>query len=258
MRLWIEAQSMPIIALVVFGLSYLGAAVIFVLVTIAARQSWGREFKHIPAAALMPLAVLLAVLLGFLASRVWANQERANGYIGQEASALHEVLLVTPAFPTEMRTRLHAAVEAHIKAIETEEWPAMATGEPIMGRSPAVLTEAAVMVLEFNPTRAGEQLAQQRALAAIEEATEARRNRIMMSSVLIEGVQWGVIILLMALIMATIAMTNLDNPRAGAIAMLIVASASAGSLILLLAYDQPLNGGGFSVKPALLREVLVN
>jgi len=57
LRLWIEAQSTPIIALVVFGLSYLGTALIFVLVTSAAPHGWARDFKFIPAVALTPLVI---------------------------------------------------------------------------------------------------------------------------------------------------------------------------------------------------------
>ena len=47
LRLWIEAQSTPVIALVVFGLSYLVAAAIFALVAIAAPQGWACDFKYI-------------------------------------------------------------------------------------------------------------------------------------------------------------------------------------------------------------------
>ena len=117
MRLWLEAQSIPVIALVVFGLSYLTAATAFLLARVAARLGWAHDFKHIPAMTLMPLAVLLAVLLGFLASRVWANHEHAENYVAQEASALHEIVLMAPALPPDVQTRLHAAVRAHIKAM---------------------------------------------------------------------------------------------------------------------------------------------
>jgi hypothetical protein len=49
-------------------------------------------------------------------------------------------------------------------------------------------------------------------------------------------------------------MGNVESPRASAIAMFI-ATASAASLVLLLAYDQPLNAGGFFVQPTLLQDV---
>ena len=166
MRLWLEAQSISVIALIVFGLSYLTATTAFVLARVAARLGWARDFKDIPAMTLMPLAVLLAVLFGFLASRVWANHEHAENYVAQEASALHEIVLMAPAFPADVQTRLHAAVRAHIKAMAEEEWPAMARGEKDVGQTPRVLTEATAMVLDLNPIRPGEQLAQQRVVAA--------------------------------------------------------------------------------------------
>ena len=150
LRLWIEAQSTPIIALVVFGLSYLGTALIFVLVTSAAPHGWARDFKLVPAVALTPLAILLAVLLGFLASRVWANFDR------QEADALHQTLLMAQALPPNIQTRLRNAIGAHVKAVEEEEWPAMARQQQAnLTRPPGVLTEAIVMLLEFTTTRTG-------------------------------------------------------------------------------------------------------
>jgi hypothetical protein len=139
-----------------------------------------------------------------------------------------------------------------------EEWPAMARGEKYMGRTPRVMAEATAMVLDLNPLRPGEQLAQQRVVAALDEALDARRNRIMLSGELIDGVQWSVILVLMILILATVAMGNVESPRASAIAMLIVATASAASLVLLLAYDQPLNAGGFFVQPTLLRDIFAD
>jgi hypothetical protein len=114
------------------------------------------------------------------------------------------------------------------------------------------------MVLDLNPIRPGEQLAQQRVVAALDQALDARRNRIMLSGELIDGVQWGVILVLMILILTTVAMGNVESPGASAIAMFIVATASAASLVLLLAYDQPLNAGGFFVQPTLLRDVFTD
>jgi hypothetical protein len=145
LRLWIEAQSTPIIALVIFGLSYLGTALIFVLVTSAAPHGWARDFKFIPAVTLTPLVILLAVLLGFLASRVWANFDRAEGYVGQEAEALHQTLLIAQALPPNIQPRLRNAISAHVKAVEEEEWPAMARQQQAnLARSPGTLTEAIV------------------------------------------------------------------------------------------------------------------
>jgi ABC-type multidrug transport system fused ATPase/permease subunit len=259
LRLWIEAQSTPIIALVVFGLSYLGTALIFVLVTSAAPYGWARDFKFVPAVALTPLAILLAVLLGFLASRVWTNFDHAEGYVRQEADALHQTLLMAQALPPTIQTRLRNAISAHVKAVEEEEWPAMARQQQAnLARSPGVLTEAIVMLLEFSSTRTGEQVAQERAVAALEQALEARRSRIMLSGVLIDWLQWWVVVLLIVLVLVMIAMSHIDNRGVCALSLFFVATALAASLLLLMAYDQPFNAGGFFLRPTLLKEIVAN
>ena len=172
LRLWIEAQPTPVIALIAFGLTYLVAAIMFALAAIAAQRGWARDFKHIPPFTLVPLAV--------------------------------------------------------------------------------------AMILDASPSRSGEQLARARVLAGLEAAIEDRRNSIMLSDVLIDWVQWLVIVLLLVLVLATIAMGSVDNPRAGAVALFLVASASGMSLFLLLAYDLPFNGGGFFLEPTLLRQVIAD
>src|SRR5215470_15925050 len=207
-----------------FGLSYLGTALIFVLVTSAAPHGWARDFKFIPAVTLTPLVILLAVLLGFLASRVWANFDHAEGYVRQEADALHQTLLMAQALPPNIQTRLRNAIGAHVKAVEEEEWPAMARQQQAnLARSPGVLTEAIVMLLEFTSTRTGEQVAQERAVAALEQALEARRNRIMLSGVLIDWLQWWVVVLLIVLVLVMIAMSHIDNRGVCALSLFFVA-----------------------------------
>jgi len=114
------------------------------------------------------------------------------------------------------------------------------------------------MLLEFTATRTGEQVAQERAVAALGQALEARRNRIMLSGVLIDWLQWWVVVLLVVLVLVMIAMSHIDNRGVCALSLFFVATALAASLLLLMAYDQPFNGGGFFLRPTLLREIVAN
>ena len=152
---------------------------------------------------------------------------------------------------------MQGAVAAHIKSVEEDEWPAMARRDAIQAHSPRALIGAIAAILAFTPERAGEQLAQNRALAALETALEARRNRIMLSGVTLDRTQWWVIMGLFCLVIATVAMVHADSPFSNAIALFLVASAAATSFVLLLAYDHPLNAlGGAFVKPTLLRDIV--
>ena len=118
------------------------------------------------------------------------------------------------------------------------------------------LAEAMAALLSFTPVHPSQQLAQKRALVAIEQALEARRGRIRLSQSEIAPIQWAVIIVLAVLIMVTIAMIHIDNQLARAIALFIFSTAIAICLVLLVVYDRPFGAGGSTVSPTLLRHIV--
>jgi hypothetical protein len=261
LRLWIEAQSTPIIALVVFGLSYLGTALIFVLVTSAAPHGWARDFKFIPAVALTPLVILLAVLLGFLASRVWANFDHAEGYVRQKADALHQTLLMAQALPPNIQTRLRNAISAHVKAVEEEEWPAMARQQQAnLARSPGVRCidggdRDAAGVRSHPDGRAGGARARRGGARAgtrgKAKQDHAERCADRLAPVVGRGSPHR-------------AGPGDDRdvayrqPRSLRPFFVLRRHRFAASLLLLMAYDQPFSAGGFFLRPTLLREIVAN
>ena len=132
---------------------------------------------------LTPLGVILGLLIGFLAARVWTNLDRAVEYVGQEAGALRETVLLVDTLPPDVRMSVRQAVQRHIDLLESEEWPAMARGHATLHSIAVGLAEAMTALLSFVPTQSNQQLAQERALSAIEQALEARRNRVMLESI---------------------------------------------------------------------------
>ena len=253
--LWIEAQSTTVIALLVFSACYMLTAAIFCSATILSRRAVAGDLKAV-APVLTPLGIILALLIGFLAARVWTNLDRANQYVGQEAGALRETILLTNALPTDVRTGVRQAVKKHLDFIESQEWPAMASGRANLQSIAVGLAEAMTELLSFTPVQANQQLAQQRALVAIEQALEARRNRVLLSQAEIAPIQWIVIIVLAVLILITLAMVLIEHRLARAITMFIYSTAIAVCLVLLMAYDRPFGVGGFLVRPTVLRDIM--
>jgi hypothetical protein len=253
---WIEAQSTPLIVVLVFSLTYVLAGIVFCLAATLSRHSIAEDLKALVPATLTPLAVILGLLIAFLASRVWTNVDRANEYVGREAGALRETVLLADALPPEVRTRVRQAVQRHLRLIETEEWPAMAGGHATLQSIAVGLAEAMTEVLSFAPTQANQRLAQERTLMAIEQALNARRNRILLSQAEISPVQWTLIIVLAVLNLVTIALIHIDKRWAMAISMFIFSTAIATCLFLLIIYDRPFGAGGFTVTPAVLRAVM--
>jgi Protein of unknown function (DUF4239) len=253
---WIEAQPTPVIALLMFSFCYVLAATIFGLAAIFSRRKVAQDLKAVAPVTLTPLGVILGLLIAFLAYRVWTNLDQATEYVGKEAGALREAVLLADALPPDVRTRVRQSIKRHIDLIESEEWPAMARRQATLRSMAVGLAEAMTALLSFTPVQPGQQLAQRRTLVAIEQALEARRGRVRLSQAEIAPIQWVSIIVLAALILVTIAMIHIENLLAGAITLFIFSTAVAVCLVLLMVYDRPFGAGGFTVSSTLLRDVM--
>ena len=131
----------------------------------------------------------------------------------------------------------------------------MARGSANLRQMPSDLTAAMTAMLSYVPTEPGQQLAQQRAVMAIEHALEARQSRVLLSKAAIAPIQWYVVVLLSVLILLTIVMVHVDRPATAAVNLLIFSTAVAACLVLLMVNDRPFAPGGFTLQPTALREI---
>jgi hypothetical protein len=111
------------------------------------------------------------------------------------------------------------------------------------------------MLLSFVPQQPGQQLAQSRAVAAIEQVLQARRNRILLSEAAISPSQWIVIIVLDTLILITIGTVHAARYTAAAVNMTIFSTAVASCIVLLMINDRPFNTGGIVIQVTALHEL---
>jgi hypothetical protein len=175
--LWIESQNVAVIALIVFGLCYAIAALIFVAIVFVSRRPIASDLKATTPVMLTPLSVIAGLLIAFLASRVWSNVDRANSYVAQEASAISQVVLLTDALPDDPRKAVRDGLRTYLQFIKAEDWPAMLMGRASFQQLPPGLTDAAAALLSFAPSQPGQHVVQRRAVVALEQALEARRSR---------------------------------------------------------------------------------
>jgi hypothetical protein len=254
---WIESQSTTVIAVVLLGICYAVAAATFGVTMILSRRPIGQQLQAVSPVTLTPLAVILGLLIAFLAARVWENVGHGNEYVSQEASALSKVLLLAKAFPTDVQAKIREAVAQHVDFVVTQDWPQMALGHADQRAEPVGLTNAMAALLSFTPANADQTLAQQRAVAALEQAFEARRNRIRLSQAEIAPTQWAVIIILALLILLTIAAIHIGKPAAMFTTLFIFATAVAVCMILLMENDRPFAAGGITFTPAAFRDIVL-
>jgi hypothetical protein len=246
------------IVVIAFCLWYAVAAVIFGAAAAVSRRPVAQQLKMISPVTLTPLAVVLGLLIAFLATRVWENVGHANEYIGQEASALSKALLFAKALPPQVQAKVRAGVTQHVDFVLAQDWPAMAIGRANQRTEPVGLTAAITALLSFAPTQADTELARRRAVTAVEQAFDARRDRIRLSQAEIASIQWCVIFILAILILATTAMIHIGNPAAMATTLFIFSTAVAACVVLLLQNDRPFAAGGITLTPAAFREIALN
>jgi hypothetical protein len=164
--------------------------------------------------------------------------------------------MLADSLPVDVRARVREAIRKHLEAVVSEDWPAMADARISLRSFPPHLEEAMDAILSFAPVGANQQLVQNHALTALEDALEFRRNRVAVSRAEIAPVQWAVIVVLAGMILVTIAAIHINVRPAMAVTMFVFSTAVAMCLILLMVYDRPFGSGGFTLPPTAYREAM--
>ena len=81
---WLHTLPVILMALIVFGFTYLLAAVIYVVVMILAIGERARSFKAVSPGMLPPLGIIFGLFVGFTAAQVWSDADRANAAVDRE------------------------------------------------------------------------------------------------------------------------------------------------------------------------------
>lgn len=251
---WIHNLPVAWMAVVVFGAIYLIAAVIYALVMALAVGDRVRAFKGVSPGLLPPLGIIFGLLVAFLAAQVWGDVDRANTAVNREASALRAVVLLSQSFPGEAEDRLRSLIRQHIQQAQAEEWPAMARQHATLTVIPTSLAEAMRTTLTVTPRGEAQIAAQREIVTALENALDARRQRILVSQSEVNGVKWTALIIQAVVTLAAIAMVHSDNRVTARLAMGLFSTAIAVCILLIAAHDRPFTGQ-LSVGPAALLQV---
>jgi len=214
----------------------------------------GRAFKAVSPGLLPPLGVVFALLVGFLAAQVWSAGDRAQTAVSTEASSLRSVVLLAGEFPGAPEARMRKLVRRHIQQAVDEEWPEMARQGATLAVVPHPLADLLRVALGLRPAEPGQIVAQRELVTSVENALDARRQRIIVSESSVNGAKWGAVIALAILTLFGVAFVHSDSRLGAAIAMTLFASAAAACVVMIAAQERPF-AGPFAVEPTALVEV---
>jgi hypothetical protein len=252
---WLHALPLAWMAIVIFGVTYLVAFVIYAVVRVLASPERARSFKAVSAGMLSPLGILFGLFVVFTAAQVWSDNDRAENAIVREASAFRAVTLLAASFPGEPEARLRALIRQHIEEVISQEWPTMAKRTASLVVTPPVLAEALQTAIALAPANPGQQTAQNQIVAQLEAGFEARRDRILLSRSQVSPLKWLCVGIQAVGILLGIALVHCDDRLAGALALGIYATGIATTLLLIIAFDRPFVGQ-LAVTPQVLMQVM--
>ena len=165
------------------------------------------------------------------------------------------MVLLSASFPGEPETRLRDLTRRHIQEAVAYEWPRMAQQSASLRITPLSLAEALQSILAVTPHSEGQITAQREIVSALENAIDARGQRIIISRSRVSWVKWAALLLQAICTLTAIAMVHSDNRGSAAAAMTIFATGVAVSILLIASHDRPFSGA-VSVKPDLLNQVM--
>jgi len=251
---WLHYLPIRWMALAIFATVYLIAGAIFAIVMTLAKGDRARAFKGVTPGLLSPLGAIFGLLVVFTVFQVFNDFDRAKMAVDREASAIRTVVLLARSFPGEPETQIRNLARRHIDEAVSAEWPAMAKQAASLKVGAPAFSEALRVALSLTPQTEGQILAQHEMVRELENAMDARRERINLSRSTVNWVKWTCMFAQAFCALVAIAMIHSDNRAAAAIAMGIFATGVAVSGLLIASHDRPFSGD-IHVQPDVLLQV---
>ena len=119
----------------------------------------------------------------------------------------------------------------------------MAARRATLEMIPAALAEALQRSAILTTHGNGQTIAQREIIVALQNALDARRQRILVSQSEVNWVKWMSLILQAICTLTAIAMVHIDNRLGARFAMGLFSTAVAVSILMIAAHDRPFTGG---------------
>jgi len=248
-RAWLDMSPAGVFAVLIvlyFGMTLLLAAITFLRPFARPVQS----LTGVVAPFFSGVAILFALLTGFLASDVAERGRQAYRLVHTEAGELRNIHTLSVASVSDMRT-IRAALKTYVNSVVTEEWPAMNA----MRLSPSTAAAYDNLLHEVSiPSIAKEsgQAVQTALLTSAVRVGTARSDRLSLSGDQTNDLKWLVVIALGLITQVAIALVHLERPRAFFASLIVFSTAAVVTLGILALQEYPFDGA-FQISPTPIK-----
>ncbi len=238
-RAWLDLSAPGLFAVLI--VLYGGVTVLLALIAFRSRLKRPlQSLLGVVAPFFNAVAILFALLTGFLANDVSERSRQAVRAVQAEAGELRNIHTLSVASASDMRA-IRAALKAYVASVVADEWPAMAEGRASPRTAAAydgLLREVSVPSIAKSSGAA----VHASLLSAAVRASTTRNDRLALASDHTNDLKWVVVLVLGVLTQAAIGLVHLDKPRAFLAALTVFSTAAVVALGIIALQEYPFNG----------------
>jgi hypothetical protein len=186
------------------------------------------------------VAILFALLTGFLSNDVWERNRVASRAVLAERDGMLAVHAMSLAAVSDM-SDIRASVQAYARSLVEDEWPVMEMQESAPKTGAALNSLLALVAHPNIGTNAGTAV-QGALLDTALKLRSSRHDRLATSGDRSDRTKWTAVLFLALVTQLAIAVVHLERPRAQVAAMSIFSLAVVISLGLVAIRERPFAG----------------
>lgn len=196
-----------------------------------------QRFAGVVAPFIGAIAVVFAVLLGFLASDIWDRERRAATAVREEADHLLSLNTLFKTFGLP-RDGIDGAIRNYVKVVVTEEWPSMASQQS-SPEAEAALDRILATIDGLHLSGGGRGDLDRLMFDSAFAIRAARNTRLALSRDASEDVKWISVLVLAVMTQVSVALVHLERARPQIAAQAVLTVSVIVVIGLLAAHEQP-------------------
>jgi Protein of unknown function (DUF4239) len=250
-RTWLDLSSTGIFATLI--VLYFG--MVLLLVTIAFCRPFANRIQQltgIVAPFFGSVALLFALLVGFLAADISDRNRQALRAIHAEAGELRNIYTLSVAAVADMRT-IRATLKSYANAVVSDEWPAMAQDRQST-RTDAAFDDLLREVSNPSIAKSSGNAVHAALLNAAVRLGTARNDRLSIAADHTNDLKWLTVIILGLFTQVAIGLVHLERFRAFTAALVVFSGAAVVALGIVALQEYPFYGT-FKLSPAPIAQI---
>jgi hypothetical protein len=249
---WLELPVWAMLLLLTIAYVATGSVIHWLSFHSPASQ-WAASFKGIVGPFFNAVAVIFALLAGFLAGDVWERSNRAERLVQGEADGLLALVDISTAAGSGAAT-LRGLIRAYAQSVVKDEWVRMQNGEGA-AETEAVLAQLLTVPLGSAAVSQTNPAAERALIDTVLKVRATRSERISLAANRTAEIRWATVLLLGLLTQLAIGLVHLERPRPQFAALAIFSAAAVVALGLVAVQERPF-AVPLQVSPAPFEDVV--